>query len=210
MRSNYMKRPILRVIVLFAMALGWQAYADPVLTLTPGDDISGAPGSTIGWGYQIDNDTGFYLLPSGSFFCEPGEDPLFTTCAPNLGASTYTDYITINAFLTPASIPPGDSSASFDSVTQTGFGAYNIDPAASPGSQDTGFLVLEYTEWNFDPLVDSSAIQENTSGGEQSNGVFELTSDQVTVTVTPEPAAAGLFVCVLAGFAIVTLRRRAS
>lgn len=162
-----MTKAIARAAMILAASCCWQAYGDPVLTLDPASgDIGGSPGATIGWGYTITNDTGYYLLPVYSFFCEAGEDPQFTACGPDLGASTYTDYIaTYQDTVVGASIPPTGLSGTFDSSLGTGFGAYTIDPAASVGSQDSGTLVLEYEEYSTDPLTDPSAVQENTGEG---------------------------------------------
>src|SRR5579863_9522416 len=71
------------------------ANADSVtLQLDPlSGTVSGSPGDTVGWGYTLDNNTSDYLVVSFSAFCEPGQDPLFTTCSPALDASTYTDFL---------------------------------------------------------------------------------------------------------------------
>lgn len=195
MSTNQILHKLSKLSVHSFLILGvtcWQAYADPVLTLEPSGNVSGPPGATVGWGYKITNDTGFYLLPSNSFFCEPGEDPQLTTCSPNLGSSTYTDFITSYVFTNSSPIPPAGLSQSFNIGLMTGVGAYSIDPAATIGSMDSGNLVIEYTEWNANPFL-GSAMQENITGGELGNGVFEL-SAAATVTVistaaVPEPSA---------------------
>ena len=204
-------RAAVRALIILAGTCCWHAYADITLTLDPSGTVSGAPGATVGWGFTISNDSGFYLLPSNSFFCEAGQDPQLTTCSPNLGASTYTDYITNDVFTDSAPIAPAGLSQPFDTVAMTGVGAYMIDPAALGGWQDTGNLVIEYTEWSANPFL-GAATQENTTGGELGNGVFEL-SAAATINVAapstvPEPSTIWMLPTMLLAFAGCLYKRR--
>ena len=187
--TNRMKG-LFRASMILAIGCSWQAHAGPLMALTPSGNVSGVPGATVGWGFTITNDTGFYLLPFGSFFCQSGQDPLFTTCTTSASVGSYTDLITSNAFANDVPIPPAGLSESFDSVLVTGVGAYAINLGASAFAMDSGNLIIEYSEYDSDPLTNPSAIQENAAGGPQGNGVFEL-SAPASVTVTssaPEPA----------------------
>jgi hypothetical protein len=171
-----------------------------MLTLTPSGDITGSPGQTVGWGFSITNTTGFFLLVDSSNFCEPGQDP-FTgpvfTCAPGLGASTYTDFIANNGTV----IPPSGLIQPFNAVTMTGVGAYMIDPAALTGSIDTGSIVLSYQEYNGNPFA----------GGTQVSGDTELSAaaSVTTAAAVPEPNSAALLAgALLMGLLIVRKRSR--
>jgi hypothetical protein len=101
------------------------ASADTVsLSMTPSGTASGLPGSTVGWGFSLANGSSDYLLVSNSYFCESGQDPLFTTCTQSLG--TYNDFIANNFTL----INPGDTATqSFDSSSSTVvYDLYTVSP----------------------------------------------------------------------------------
>jgi len=165
------------------------AMATPSYVVPPGL-IGGEPGTTIGWGFSITNDTGFFLLVDSSQFCQPGQDPQFTTCTQQFG--TYTDLIATDvtiigpgATLTETYNPTGDPN------TQSGLGSYSIDPAAPLLAIDTGVIVLTYQEFTGNPLI----------GGTQESGDIELglndlagggSSGAAAVEVTPEPATLAL------------------
>ena len=181
------------------------AYGDPVtLTLDPvGGTVSGSPGDTVGWGYKLDNNTSDFLLVASSDFCEPGQDPLLTTCSPTLGASTYTDFTSSNFIL----IAPGSSaSAPFDASTLSGVGEYSIDPLVTSGS-DSGSITLVYD------LFDANPTGGSANQICQSAIVCDWevsASAQVDVTGTsavPEPAAAGLVVAGLLLFGVAMRNR---
>jgi hypothetical protein len=182
-------------ISVFALLLtGISASADPTLILTPSGTVSGNPGDTVGWGYSIDNDTVYSLIVTESDFCEPGQDPLFTTCSPTLG--TYTDFIASNGTL----ISPGTTGSQAFDPSGTGVGEYVIDPSATPGQSDIGSIVVEYQLFddNFDQI----------------GGTMELSaSAEVDVTGTgtspvPEPATQGLVVAGLLLSAVAYRRFR--
>jgi len=177
-----MKKSRLTLAALFVFVCCRSSTAAPTLTLDPvGGAVSGAPGSIVGWGFSLVNDTGFSLfVDAPSAFCESGQDPAFTTCT-QLGASVYTDYI-IGEVIQPNST----FTAVFDAGMMTGIGQYQIDAAETPGTVDSGSIFVTYAEYNGDPL----------NGGTQVSGDIEVsTAASVTatgITATPEPATAGL------------------
>ena len=201
-----MKR-IFCITLLGFLAACLAADADSVtLTLDPTDGtISGAPGATVGWGYTIDNNTGDYLIVDQSFFCESGQDPLYASCAPALGASTYSDF-TSNNFILIA--PDSSASASYDPSTQSGLGSYGIDLNATPGQSDVGSIVVAYELWDADPTMGPADML----CADPSSGVcdFEVTAAATVnvlggTTATPEPRTVGLLsgglVLLIIGFA---------
>jgi hypothetical protein len=139
------------ITLLGLLAMCLAASADSVtLTLAPSDgSVSGLPGDSVGWGYTLVNGSSDYLLVANSYFCESGQDPLFTTCSPSLGASTYQDFIA-NDFTLIA--PGGSADATFDAVTNSGVGEYNIDPLVTSGS-DSGSLTIVYDLYDADPTM---------------------------------------------------------
>lgn len=174
-------------------------YGDPILVIDPkGGAVTGAPGQTVGWGFSVTNDTPYYLLFDASYFCQPGQDPQFTTCTQTLG--TYSDLIAYNfTEVAPMSTSPDQP---FDLASMTGFGDYAISSTASVGSVDTGNLIATYMEYDGDPF----------DGGSQVSGDIEIDAP-ASVTVTgstpgvPEPSS---WTMLAAGLAAVgwRLRRR--
>ncbi len=66
-------------LTALAVALTGAMAAGPVLTLNPSNGVvSGTPGSTVGWGFTLSNDSGF-LVPSLGVFCEGAFN---SGCAP--------------------------------------------------------------------------------------------------------------------------------
>jgi hypothetical protein len=153
---------------------------------------SGAPGSTVGWGFQIVNQTNFFLFVDASAFCGPGGDPQFTSCAspfngitnfgPALG--TYADFIANNLTVIA---PMSTATQGFDLLHQLGIGDYAISSTATPGSTDpanpatqTSKLFVTFQEYNGDPF----------GGGAQVSGDIEISTPvEVQVVATPEPEA---------------------
>jgi hypothetical protein len=170
----------LAILALFV--LGLTALADPItLTLTPSSGtVSGLPGDAVGWGYSIDNETTDSLIVANSYFCEPGQDPLFTTCTPALG--TYSDFIANSGtFLSP----DGTADQSFDAGSSSGVGEYTINSFATAGEVDTGSIVVLYD------LFDSDFNQ--IGGTMELTAPVEVDVAGAVTTATPEPASVGLF-----------------
>lgn len=167
------------------------AHANTILTVTP-STISGAPGSTVGWGFTIFNDTNYLVVSSAAF-----------TPASPLG--TFTDFIAQFNFIVVGPAPEATSvSQTFNLNALTGIGSYAISSAAPSGSVIAGQIVLSYdlfsrspNDPNFDPNTDTVSTGNPLSGAAQVN---------VGSTV-PEPASFGLVgVALLIGG--ITLGRR--
>jgi hypothetical protein len=168
------------------------AMADPVLTLTPTDGtVSGSPGSTVGWGFTITNDSSSdYLLVSFSDFCESGQSET-GPCSQALG--TYNDFIANNGTLVS---PGGEVNQSFDASGETGVGEYVINSTATPGQTDTGYLEVVYNLYSGDPFTDPDATPV-------SGDLFLTAAAEVAVsgvTTVPEPSLP-----ILLGFGLAAL-----
>ncbi len=189
-----MKR-IIPSFLLAALPLVCTASASPLVTfqatadLTP-VDITGAPGTTVGIGYEIANLTNDYLVISNSFFCEPGENPLTSVCAPVFG--TYNDLIANNGTI----IAP-NTTVTVDYTPGIGLATIQFNQTPVAG-QDAGLSVLTYDSFDGDP----------TTGDAFQVGFDATTAAPVTLAFTsaPEPGTLALGLAGLAG--VWTLRRR--
>jgi PEP-CTERM motif len=183
-------------VILIALCCA-NAYATPIYTVIPGGGfVSGNPGSAVGWGFSIVNDSSFYLVVDGSAFCGQGSlGPAFSDCSspynppftfgPLLG--TYTDFISAGLFKTVVA-PNSTLVQAFDANLLQGVGQYLIDPSATIGQTDpanpltqTSQLYISYFLNDVDPFL----------GGTPQTGDI-LLSASVGVQVIPEPATLGL------------------
>jgi hypothetical protein len=160
------------------------ANAIVTLTLNPIDGfLSGAPGSAVGWGYDVSTDSDYILIDYLGFddLTPVGTQNLLPP--PSTGASAGSDVI----------VPWIAGVSGFE---------YDIDPGAIAGSSSTGgvFLVYdEYTDSTLNTQVASGATVYATNNGVQVNAEVE---------VTPEPGSLLLFGCGIAAAALIKLRRR--
>ena len=171
----------------------------PTLTLTPSPDLSGGPGSTVGWGFTIVNNTADYLEFSSSQFCLAPVllTPVLACTSPVTGV--YHDIIVGNDPI----IAPGSSlSEDFDPIGfTTGIGFFDINPDAVPPSSDIGQIVLIYDGYAQDP-----------DSGNATQLLFSvpLAADASVTTeaVAPEPATAGFVATALPILAVMARQAR--
>lgn len=150
---------------LFAALFAAIAQGSPVLMLTP-TDVEGAPGSTVGWGFTLSNDTSDFLLVTGAAFT-PNPAPL----------GTFQDFISaVNLTLVG---PDSALSQQFDPVAQTGVGAFQIASFVPFGTLIKGDLLIDYTLFSGDPTSDPTATLVVADAS-----IATATS----VYATPEPA----------------------
>ena len=156
--------------------------ASPALTLSPASgDISGIPGSTIGWGFSISNDVDYIEITSAQFCENPVNFPLVCTDA---STGTFTDFISgFNDIIVgpPGGTDPSTVMQAFDEIAMTGIGSFSIDPSASPGASDVGQIVLTYNVTDLDPRDPNAMLLETD--------VVLAANASVTVAATPEPAS---------------------
>jgi hypothetical protein len=182
-------KQIARTTILSLLLSLTCAFAGPVTLSIPGSSIGvGLPGSTVGWGYTIDNQTSFFLLVDGSNFCGPGGDPQFTDCSgpyngttnfgPSLGV--YNDIIATNVTV----IAPNSTSTVFYDGTH-GLGSYTIDGGASVGATDpsiqTSTLFVSYMPFSGDPFTGGAQAGPDTE-------VSASASVLVGAATVPEPS----------------------
>jgi hypothetical protein len=171
-----------------------------VLILTPTGALSGAPGDTLGWGFQITNDANYIEITSASFCLSPVNFPACTL--PTTGV--FTDFISgYNDIIVgfPGGTDPATVAQPFDPIALTGIGSFVIDAGAPIGAADVGTIVLTYNVFDADPN-DPGA---NTLATDQ---VLTAVANVEVASSTPEPATFGVFGLGLVGLAAVGRRGR--
>lgn len=145
-------RKILTLGFLAMTALGAPPPPSITLTLTPvSGTVTGLPGSIAGWGYTIANNSTQYMVIVNSYFCEAGQDPLFTTCTQSLGA--FSDFIAVAGTVIP---PQNTVARTFNNSSRQGLGGYAIGANAA-GHSDAGSIVVVYDFYTANPFTDPSA-----------------------------------------------------
>jgi hypothetical protein len=170
-----MKRLIIITLVAVALLAGG-AQADPILptvtlTLNPVDgSLSGAPGSAVGWGYDLSTDSDYVTIEYLGFddFTPVGTQNLFAP--PPTGATAGNDIV----------VPWIEGTSGFE---------YDIDPAAVVGSSTSGGVYVVYDAFTDSTESDQIVFGQTlyaTSGGDPVTAEILVTAGP-TVSTTPEP-----------------------
>lgn len=161
-----------------------------VFNLVPSSGtVTGLPGGVTGWSYSINNTTGNYLVVANSYFCEAGQDPLFTTCTQALG--TYSDFIA-NAVTVVA--PNATATGTFNAHSGQGVGQFAINSTAKLGQSDAGTIVVVYDLFTANPFTSSTAQQ---IGGDVEVTVPATVQVSNQVPTLPPAATAALAVLLM-------------
>lgn len=136
-----MKRLILLGFALTLLAC--PAMASPTLTLLPTNgDISGQPGTTIGWGFSITNTENFLIPTSFQFL-------------PSSTLGTFTDFTGepfYNFFVVGPGYPDGTTvTQAFDPNLGTGVGSFTIANTASLWQSAIGNIIMTYDLYSVSP-----------------------------------------------------------
>jgi hypothetical protein len=175
---------------LLLLLLSGIAQADPLtftFTLIPPDGaISGAPGSTVGWGYEIRN--------------EDTENWLVTTA---LAAGVFSQSTPTVLFDFPILAPEAVWTVPYDGIA--GLFSLTIDAGAPLGFVESGLFQLSAEFWDGDPL-DPFSGASLLGVGEDVTAAYSVTVERPALV--PEPATVVLFLSGLAGLG--SIRRIAS
>ncbi len=177
------------VAILCMFGLCGLAQADTLTLNPPGGAISGAAGTTVGWGFTLTNVTNFAVVTSSDFCVGVIASP----CSNSLG--TYTD------FAGPQFIVVGPSSSvtqAFNNSLLTGMGSFLINPGAT-GSV-LGDVVLTYDLYSVSPNDPSFLPTDIVSLG-------NLLTAPASVTAVPEPGSLLLLASGLAGCFLTKKKR---
>lgn len=167
------------VILLANLPLRADTYS---FSLVPASgNIGGPPGSTVGWGYSLDNNS--------------SSDWLVTS---NLQAGTFLDGSPNPLFDFP-DLSPGESvTVPFDPVAGTGLYELIWEGSAPIGFSNSGTFELDAQWWTGDPLNGGAYI------GDAAATTINYSAVVATVTSpVPEPSSWFLLVIVLGTFRLV-------
>jgi hypothetical protein len=187
MKTSRCWQPVLLAGVLLFLA--GPVSADIVFTTIPADgNVSGAPGSLVGWGYSITNTD-----PSDWFLSTDLNSDSFSNGTPTL------------LFDFPEVAPGATVTEAFDPMNSIGLFELQWDPSAPIGTVNSGNFVLSGELWDGDPFNGGTFIADALD-----------TSATYTATVTgsggsPEPGSFPLLVsglAVMIGWRIARNRRR--
>ena len=110
--------------------------AGVVFALLPADgNVSGAPGSLVGWGYALTN-----------------TDPSNWFMSTNLNSDSFSNGTPTLLFDFPIVAPGGTVTEAFDSVNSIGLFELQWDVSAPAGFVNTGNFTLSGEWWDGDPL----------------------------------------------------------
>ena len=167
--------------------------AAPMLTLSPdASPLTGAPGSTVGWGFTLTNTSDFLVVTGVSFVPTPLSS--FGTFQDLL--STRPDLVVVGPSPESTSL-----SESFNLGVGTGIGAFHIAPTAA-GSV-SGDIVLNYSLFSMDPN------DPNFDPGSVivPDGSLSARASVSVASGVPEPGPWGL---VMVGIGLVAVRLKGS
>jgi hypothetical protein len=197
-----MIRTFLSLALLAAASLA-PAGAAPIFTLD-NPIATGAPGSTVGWGFTLSNDENFLLITSFQYCADPGALPACTTSS--LGTFTSFAGLPTNFDVVGPAPEPSTSITRAFVNNVSGVGSFLINAGATPGALENGIIVLTYdlysvspNDGNFNPDTDILSLG-NTLNAEASVSV-------AAEAAIPEPATVALTGAALAGLALLRRRR---
>jgi hypothetical protein len=165
-------------LVVLILLLGFEKGSGETLTLDPSNGIiQGAPGQTVGWGYQFVNLGSYYdVLTESVFF-------------PASVLGTYTDYISAPANFIVVD-PVSAVSEAFNPYLTSGIGAFSIAPDAQAGDVlGDATIKLYYDVYSVSP--DSPSFDPDTdlvTSGAQLQVAAELDVVENPVTIPGSPS----------------------
>lgn len=175
-----------------SLILFWAASltAAPVLTITPGGALTGAPGATAGWGFTLTPDDTEWITVTGSFVLSESNGSL----------GVYSDLIGSQGGPVGGLLPPSPQPAwiqDFDLGLFTGLGFYAIDPLAAAGAVSSGTIRVLYERYSDDPTQCGDCYIDSAEW----DVAFSVAVEDASV---PEP---GTWAIVATGVAAILVRR---
>jgi len=179
------RRQVAMILLLLCAPAAAHAAPFTFSLLPPGGEISGDPGSTIGWGYSITNDSSIDWLMVTSFNHDP-----FVNASPD---SSIFDF--------PILAPGATRSLAYNASTFEGLLQLIWDALAPVGFTNSGSFVLSAEFWDADPLAGGQFL----SLADDQFATYSATVTASQVAPVPEP---GTLLLTGTGVAAVRLWRR--
>lgn len=184
-----MRLRLLMILVVLWAAVAPGASADTFAfsVLPSSGAISGAPGSTIGWGYSITNQSATNWLVMTGVSAD-----VFSFGVPNAFVFDF-----------PILAPLTTVTLVYDPVNGLGLFEFTWDPNAPIGFTNTGLFTVSGEFWDADPFLGGNFV----SLGVDQSAAYSATVTQPAGTPVPEPSTLLLMVSGIAG---LVWRRRCS
>lgn len=179
MKTSRCWQPVLLAGILLSLA--GPMSAGIVFTTIPFDgNVSGPPGSLVGWGYSITN-----------------TDPSNWFVSTDLNCGSFSSGTPMLLFDFPDLAPGDTATEAFDPVSSIGLFELQWDPAAPIGSVNSGKFVLSGEWWDGDPLNGGTFIAD---------ALDSSTAYAATVTSessVPEPSTLWLATFILVALTLI-------
>ena len=218
-----LRTQILLVMMLFLCMGLMSAHAAVNITLydgvKPGNDLVDYPGTTVGWGIDIQNNTANYLqIASSSFSWVDGTnvsaDPITGNGYTDIIGGTVVSY-TSNSYTYDVAITiiPGGSYTSSYVSGSGGLGSFYINTGLGPAIRELGQIDIGYFLYSGDPRSLQTSDPVLTPSQLEQNGVdlaaissgYDTSTLNVSVTTIPEPTT---YVLLAVSLGVVGLARR--
>ena len=165
-----MLKYVLLLTATLVLATSLTVQGAGTMTLIPASgDLSGTPGTTVGWGFSLTGDADYYLMFS---------DITYSSLA---GWGDFAGYLTdLGSFI----VAPGATvTHPFDAGLETGVGSFSIHTDANPYFMTTGIIDATYGLFRVSP--DDQSFNRRTDIISRDNRFSNPAS--VTVDQVPEP-----------------------
>jgi hypothetical protein len=205
----------MRTIAKKAWCAGWVLCAAlpalaQTLTLTPSGNLTGASGSTVGWGFTIVNPTLKWIEITSANFCEGSSGETSSCTGPSIG--TFTDFISgFNDIVVGPNPNSTTVSQAFKLTSDMGIGGFLI--TASSGTTGTAQIVLTYNVFSvspddpsFDP--DSDTVSTDNFLTAPASVAIQASTPPSPPSETPAPPSWLLTVLGVLSTALVLRRRQ--
>jgi hypothetical protein len=143
MKHRYLQALLVLLLSMLSLSAHALPFTFTFATGPAGGAVSGLPGQTVGWGYQLVNtDTSNWFVPT-----------VLNASSFSIGSpdASYFDF--------PILVPGAAAVVAFDAALHAGLYGVQIFPFALPGQVDSGSFSLSGEWWSGDPLSGGTFLQ---------------------------------------------------
>jgi len=183
-----MTRTIIAVASGICFSVLCSAATLTIDTIPSSGDVSGYPGTVVGWGITLTDTGSDWVVLNDSYF---------TGSQVN---GTYVDYVASNFYVAGPSPESPTLMESWNSGTMSGLGEFDLNATAPPGLLISGDINVDYSLFSQDPNNPDFDPDSFVSSG--------TLSAAVQIQSLPEPASIGLVGLALPLLFAVGMRKR--